>query len=61
MHPLLAVARRADRVADEEVGAGTLALVHIGRFGNPDNIREEASARFAGAVAVPDDGARLTL
>jgi ribonuclease BN (tRNA processing enzyme) len=57
MHP---TAREAAEMATQ-AGAGTLALVHIGRFGNPDNIREEASARFAGAVAVPDDGARLTL
>ena len=57
MHP---TAREAAAMATQ-AGAGALALVHIGRFGNPANIRDEASAGFRGTVSVPDDGARLTI
>jgi len=57
MHP---TAREAAELATR-AGAGALALVHIGRFGKPDKILAEASAGFAGAVSVPDDGARLTI
>ena len=55
MHP---TAREAATMATE-AGAGALALVHIGRFGNPANILAEASGSFAGPVSVPDDGARF--
>lgn len=57
MHP---TAQEAAAMATE-AGAKALALVHIGRFGNPANILDEACAGFAGAVSVPDDGARLTV
>ncbi len=57
MHP---TAREAAEMATQ-AGAGALALVHIGRFGNPANIHEEASAGFRGPVSVPDDGVRLTI
>ena len=57
MHP---TAREAAELATR-AGAGALTLVHIGRFGNPANIRDEASAGFRGPVSVPDDGARLTI
>lgn len=57
MHP---TAREAAELATQ-AGAGALALVHIGRFGSPANILAEARAHFAGPVAVPDDGARLTV
>jgi ribonuclease BN (tRNA processing enzyme) len=57
MHP---TAREAAELATQ-AGVGALALVHIGRFGNPENILAEASTGFAGPVGVPDDGARLTI
>ena len=57
MHP---TAHEAAELATE-AGAGALALVHIGRFGNPTNILDEAREGFAGAVIVPDDGARYTV
>ncbi len=57
MHP---TAREAAEMATQ-AGAGALELVHIGRFGNPENIRAEASAGFQGPVSVPDDGARITI
>jgi len=45
------IARRAD--------ADRLACVHIGRFGSPQNILEEAQTVFGGKVCVPDDGDRV--
>lgn len=56
-HP---TAREAAEMATK-AGAGALALVHIGRFGNPANIHAEAADGFAGAVSVPEDGARYTV
>jgi ribonuclease BN (tRNA processing enzyme) len=57
MHP---TAHEAADMATR-AGANALALVHIGRFGNPANIREEAVAGFRGPVSVPDDGTRFTV
>jgi ribonuclease BN (tRNA processing enzyme) len=57
MHP---TAREAAEMATQ-AGAEALALVHIGRFGNPENIRAEASTGFQGPVSVPDDGTRYTI
>lgn len=57
MHP---TAQEAAEMATQ-AGVGALALVHIGRFGDPEHIREEASAGFQGPVSVPDDGMRYTV
>ncbi len=57
MHP---TACEAAELATQ-AGAGALALVHIGRFGDPTNILDEAREGFAGVVSVPDDGARYTV
>jgi ribonuclease BN (tRNA processing enzyme) len=42
-----------------QAGAGQLALCHIGRFGDPERIREEATGTFGGPVHVPLDLDRL--
>ncbi|KAB2848933.1 MAG: MBL fold metallo-hydrolase [Hyphomicrobiaceae bacterium] len=52
MHPN---AREAGEAA-RRGGAGKLVCVHIGRFGSPEKIHEEAARAFAGPVQVPDDG-----
>jgi ribonuclease BN (tRNA processing enzyme) len=53
MHPN---AREAGEAA-QRGGVGKLACVHIGRFGDPSRIQEEAERAFGGPVMVPDDGA----
>ena len=54
MHP---TARQAAETA-VAAGAARLACVHIGRFGTPAFILEEAATTFRGEVQIPDDGAR---
>lgn len=51
MHP---TAREAAQIASI-AGAGRLALTHLGRFGTPHRVLEEAQATFAGEVSLPDD------
>ena len=53
MHPN---AREAGEAA-RRGGAGKLVCVHIGRFGDPARIEEEAARAFGGTTVVPDDGA----
>ena len=52
MHPVAAEA--ADMAL--RAGVGKLACTHIGRFGNPGRILEEAAEAFKGPVTVPKDG-----
>lgn len=55
MHP---TAKQAADVASA-AAVGRLACVHIGRFGDPVHIAEEAAETFTGGkVSIPDDGAR---
>jgi ribonuclease BN (tRNA processing enzyme) len=57
MHP---TARQAAEAA-VAAGAARLACVHIGRFGTPAYIQEEAAATFRGEIRLPDDGARWAI
>ena len=43
----------------KRAGVDRLACVHIGRFGSPQDILEEAQAVFEGEVTVPNDGDRV--
>jgi ribonuclease BN (tRNA processing enzyme) len=54
MHP---TAKQAAETA-MAAGAARLACVHIGRFGTPAYIQEEAAATFRGEIRIPDDGDR---
>jgi ribonuclease BN (tRNA processing enzyme) len=51
MHP---IAREAAEMA-VAANAGSLALVHLARYANADNLRAEASEVFLGPIIVPDD------
>jgi ribonuclease BN (tRNA processing enzyme) len=51
MHP---VAQEAAEMAVAS-GAKALALTHLARFANADNLRAEAQEIFPGPVTVPDD------
>jgi ribonuclease BN (tRNA processing enzyme) len=51
MHP---VAREAAEMA-VQANAKALALTHLARYANADNLRAEAQEYFAGPVTVPDD------
>ncbi len=55
MHP---VAREAAEMA-VAANARSLALTHLARYANPDNLLAEAREIFPGPVVVPDDGMRL--
>lgn len=55
MHP---VAREAAEMA-VAANARLLALTHLARYANPDNLLAEAREIFSGPVVVPDDGMRL--
>jgi ribonuclease BN (tRNA processing enzyme) len=57
MHP---TARDAATMATR-AGAARLACTHIGRFGNPERILDEAQRAFAGPVLVPRDLERIAL
>lgn len=57
MHP---VAREAAEMA-VAAGARALALTHLARYANPENLLTEARDIFPGPVIVPDDGTRLTV
>jgi len=57
MHP---TAREAATLA-REAGAKALALVHLARFADAENVRAEAQEAFPGPVSVPDDLARLAV
>jgi ribonuclease BN (tRNA processing enzyme) len=54
MHPTAREAAGTAAAAD----AARLACVHIGRFGTPAHILEEATAGFRGEIRLPDDCAR---
>lgn len=51
-----ATAKEAAAMATE-AGARALACTHLARFADPANILAEATANFAGAVSVAEDGA----
>jgi len=57
MHP---VAREAAAMA-VAANARSLALTHLARYANPDNLLAEAREVFSGPVVVPDDGMRLSV
>jgi ribonuclease BN (tRNA processing enzyme) len=57
MHP---VAREAAEMA-VAARAKALALTHLARYANADNLRAEAQAVFPGPVTVPDDCSILTV
>ncbi len=57
MHP---VAREAAEIA-VAAKARSLALIHLARYANPDNLLAEAREVFRGPVIVPDDGMRLSV
>ncbi|MHB8644945.1 MAG: MBL fold metallo-hydrolase [Thermomicrobiales bacterium] len=57
MHP---VAREAAEMA-VAANARSLALTHLARYANADNLLAEARDVFPGPVVVPDDGMRLTV
>ena len=50
--------RKQRKLRDVRMRIG-FACVHIGRFGSPQNILEEAQTVFGGKVSVPDDGDRV--
>ena len=52
MHP---TAREAAEMATQ-AGARRLVCTHIGRFGSPDRIAQEAARHFSGAASVAADG-----
>ena len=51
MHP---IAREAAEMA-VAANARSLALTHLARYANPENLLAEARAVFPGPVTVPDD------
>jgi ribonuclease BN (tRNA processing enzyme) len=57
MHP---VAREAAEMA-VAANARSLALTHLARYANPDNLLAEAREVFSGPVVVPDDGMHLSV
>ncbi len=57
MHP---VAREAAEMA-AAAGAKSLALTHLARYANADNLLAEAREVFPGPVTVPDDCTALTV
>ncbi len=57
MHP---VAREAAAMA-VAANARSLALTHLARYADPDNLLVEAREVFSGPVVVPDDGMRLSV
>lgn len=57
MHP---VAREAAEMA-VAANARSLALTHLARYANADNLLAEAREVFSGPVVVPDDGMRLSV
>lgn len=57
MHP---VAHEAAEMA-VAANARSLALTHLARYANPDNLLAEARDVFSGPVVVPDDGTRLSV
>jgi len=57
MHP---VAREAAEMA-VAANARSLALTHLARYANADNLLAEAREVFNGPVVVPDDGMRLSV
>jgi len=57
MHPL---AREAGEMA-VAAHARALALTHLARFANPEQMLAEACEVVPGPVTVPDDGHRFTL
>ena len=57
MHP---TAREAASMATR-AGAARLVCTHIGRFGSPERILEEAKAHFGGDVHLPGDGANFAI
>jgi ribonuclease BN (tRNA processing enzyme) len=57
MHP---TAKEAAEISSR-AGVRRLACVHIGRFGSPQNILEEARTGFGGQVDVPNDGDRYLI
>lgn len=55
MHP---TAREAAKMA-VAAGARSLALTHLARYANPDNMLAEAREIFPGPLTIPNDGTRL--
>jgi ribonuclease BN (tRNA processing enzyme) len=55
MHP---TAKEAGEIA-KRAGVRRLACVHIGRFGSPLNVLEEAQESSGGEVVLPDDGSLI--